>query len=460
MIVTIDGIPVFNAIIEDEQSGMFRISLVDAPAVMSDFLAFDKQKKTMMYRVTDDEKRMIVGCVMRADFPIFRNDPDMGEFYIVFKADTIRRMAEKYLLESRQNDVNTMHVPESDVDGVQMVQYFIKDTAAGIAPEGFEDIADGSLFAAFHVVNDEVWAAIKDGTYKGFSLEGVFGLEPAQDADEVEGYVRQLKGLFSNFNSNDMSKVKNFFAALQAALVKVQFGSTTTDKGVLYWDGDEDLREGIDVFVEDAEGNRVAAEAGDYITEDGKTIRVADGRVSEIVDNRAEVAEEFGRVETDKGVLAWEGEEDLKAGYRVIREDGNPAEDGEYRTQDGKTIVVVDGVVAEIRDPEADVEAAEEEPVREEERNDREEFDRRLKTLEELVSKMAEWMGIMVVGEDGELAFSKQTLTEQMAAIRKDLDKVRKAPAAKPAHEEFKSVQRMDKTADKGLNNLGKILGM
>ena len=49
MIVTIDGIPVFDALITDDDCGMNRISLVDAPAVDVDFLAFSAHKHTQMY---------------------------------------------------------------------------------------------------------------------------------------------------------------------------------------------------------------------------------------------------------------------------------------------------------------------------------------------------------------------------------------------------------------------------
>ena len=120
MIVTIGGIPVYNAIISDAETGMFKISLVDDPAVMSNFQAFDKQNIPQMYAIQDEEKRLVRGVVMRADFPIYRRDDKMGEYYIIYKADQIRIMAEKYLAESRQNDVNVMHRKDSDVDGVQM----------------------------------------------------------------------------------------------------------------------------------------------------------------------------------------------------------------------------------------------------------------------------------------------------------------------------------------------------
>ena len=173
---TFGGLPVFDALVPDEDTGMLKISLVDDPAVMSDFLVFNAQRAVQMYSVADDEKRLVYGVVMRADFPIYRTDDRIGEYYIVYKPDTIRKMAEKYLADGLQNEVNVMH--STDVDGVQMVQYFIKDSARGVNPEGFADIADGSLFCEFHILNDEVWEAIKAGTYNGFSLEGVFDFIP------------------------------------------------------------------------------------------------------------------------------------------------------------------------------------------------------------------------------------------------------------------------------------------
>ena len=96
MTVTIDNIPVFQALVDDEGTGMLRISLVDSPAVMSDFLAFREEKIPVMYRVQDEEKQLVRGVVMRADFPIYRRDARAGEYYIIYKADTIRIMAEKY----------------------------------------------------------------------------------------------------------------------------------------------------------------------------------------------------------------------------------------------------------------------------------------------------------------------------------------------------------------------------
>ena len=102
--VAIDGFPVYDVLITDEETGMLKISLVDEPAVMKDFLAFDSQRRMQMYSVQDEEKRILLGVVARANFPIYRKDERRGEYYIVFKPDTIRKMAEKYLAEVGASD--------------------------------------------------------------------------------------------------------------------------------------------------------------------------------------------------------------------------------------------------------------------------------------------------------------------------------------------------------------------
>lgn len=417
--------PIYEALVTSEDAGMLRISLVDLPAVESNFLAFAKEdgEPVRLYFVRDEERRIVRGVVMRADYPILRRKGDY-EYYIVFRADTIRVMAEKYLAESRQNNVDEMH-NHNDVDDVQMVQYFIKDTAAGIAPAGFDDIADGSLFAEFHVLNNEVWAKVKDGTYRGFSLEGAFELVP----EEMKAIPKTDK---------NMSKIKRFKAALARLLA--EFGNISTDKGVLAWDGDEDLKEGDAVYIEDADGNRETAPDGDYVTSDAKTVVVADGKVSEIRDPEAEVAPEepaqepaqepeqkFGRIATDNGELVWEGEGDLAEGAAVFveGEEGlTPAPDGEYKTEDGKTIVVVEGRVAEIRDPEAEVAP---EPAVDEEK-------------------------AALRAENAELRAQVETLTARVAELSR-------MPAAKPAHEEVKETEtKLRRTGNKGLDRIAALM--
>lgn len=516
MIVTIGGLPVYDAVITDEETGMFKISLVDDPAVMSLFQAFDAERKPMLYAIQDEEKRLVRGCIMRSDFPIYRRDSTMGEYYIIYKADTIRKMAEKYLAESRQNDVNAMHQGE-DLPDIYMVQYFIKGD--GIQVDGFDECADGSLFGEFHVTNDEVWQEIKAGTYKGFSLEGVFDLVPEQDKDEIQEIVRILDGAFTKLfkHHKNMSKLSRFKAAL--AKILQEFGNVTTDKGILSWDGEEDLKAGDSVYVVDSDGNRTPAEDGDYKTEDNKVIVVVEGKVAEIKDAEAEVESEF--IETDKGKLEWDDESrDLKEGDAVyVRdEEGNrvPAPDGDYTTEDGKVIRVSDGKVTEIVDPKAQVSEEEVKAKRMSKFNKikeafEESFDTKMREISNAIAAVIntenfylvdagedfgvvetwneDWteshyfryaitwnedgtakaadpveVKLMFVPMDMESPFAKGN-EEEMAALKAENEslkaevaKLKKTPAAKPAHQEVTTSVEFGKTGNRGIDNLSRLL--
>lgn len=498
---------------------MFKISLVDDPAVMSNFLAFDNNRKVVMYQVENEEKRLVRGVVMRADFPIYRYDESFGEYYIIYKAEQIRKMAEKYLAESRQNDVNLMHEDGSDVDGVQMVQYFIKDSANGINPAGFDAIADGSLFAEFHVVNDEVWDAVKEGTYKGFSLEGVFDLVPEKDAEKVEEIVDTLDGAFSRIFKNTKQFTMGKLSKLKASLLKAlaEFANVTTDKGVLAWEGDDDLKVGDAVYIEDAEGNTTPAEDGDYKTDDNKVIVVVDGKVSEIKDAEVEPTEgeqELASVATDKGDLLYDGELEVGTEVFVADEEGNQvaAPDGDYTLDNGNVIKVAEGKVSEI--VEAEPEETPQEVAAARMQKFSESYDEKRRKIAEAVANSGkvpysddeygyvieagddfciwnhwgastDWMDVNYrfpitwsedeaqVGDPVEVkhifvpldydypwngeAENTETLKSENEALKKQIAELNKQPLAKAAHEEVVTAQRFEKTGDKGLDRLARF---
>lgn len=81
---------------------------------------------------------------------------------------------------------------------------------------------------------------------------------------------------------------------LELAKMLAKFSDIKTDKGVLTYDSDEDLREGMDVYVADENGEYAPAADGEYVTEDGKIIVVKDGKVESITDPKAEVDPDEG----------------------------------------------------------------------------------------------------------------------------------------------------------------------
>lgn len=296
----IKGIPVFKAVIGSDKSGMNKISLVDYPAVESDFLTFSaEQTETIKLAVQDEEKRLVFGVVMRANYPIYRKSEKMGDYFITFTPEVVRAMAEKYLAEGKCNAVNLQHEDGTDVEGVKMTQYFIKSAERGLLPSGFDEIEEGSLFAEFHVENEDVWNGIKDGSYKGFSLEGVFQLEPEEgvistekvDKTFMQKAVEYIESKL--YKKEDMTIIERIKAALAEPATaptsdEVKMGSVVTDNGTIHWDGDGELVVETPVYSIDADGNHDTIADGDYKTEDGKVITIADSKVSNIVEIQPE----------------------------------------------------------------------------------------------------------------------------------------------------------------------------
>lgn len=302
-------IPIFNATINTADEGIWKISLVDLPAVESDFVAFNKQDKQMKFNIQNEEQRMVTGVIMRADFNIYRYDEDFGEYYIRYSKDTIKKMAEKMMADNTFNNINLQHEDGSDVDGVNLVELFIKDTTKGISPAGFDDIEDGSLFATYKINNDVIWEEIKAGTFRGFSLEGYFQIERTELKKQTKTQKQHniMSTLFNKF-------LKSF----------VKCGSMTTDKGELFWVGEADLQIGDELFYNTDNEEAVKVEDGDYTLEDGTVVVVKDGLVSEIREKDGEQEGELDMEDEDKKeeeCLAEETVEEKPGEEEIIIED-------------------------------------------------------------------------------------------------------------------------------------------
>ena len=111
------------------------------------------------------------------------------------------------------------------------------------------------------------------------------------------------------------------------AKLLLQFATVKTDKAVLEYDGEE-LVVGTEVFITDENGERKPAEDGNYVTEDEKTIVVADGKVAEILEKEEEV-------EPEEETPAEESTEEVTAEEEVTEE--TPAEEvAEEPTEESK----------------------------------------------------------------------------------------------------------------------------
>ena len=237
-------------LLKDPSLGMSAISIVEEPAVESNFLMFKKAHEIKLQEI-DEDKHELFGVALRADFPILRYNEDSGEYYYIkFTAEAIKVLVEKYLAESRQNDVNLQHLPDTFQNNVVMTESIIKDTAAGVSPKGFDDIADGSWFVRFKINNDELWEKIKTTqVFNGFSVEmrATFNdageIEDDYDltAESVEAAYRELfAGVSVKAFENAMKSNKQVAITYDDGHTElVQVYATGKDEAVVYNTGKE-----------------------------------------------------------------------------------------------------------------------------------------------------------------------------------------------------------------------------
>ena len=196
------NLDIYEAVIEDEGDGITFISLVNDPAVESNWFAYNKEHQPMQFQVADEEQHILLGVIMRADFPMYRIGNSGYEYYIKYSKETIAKMARKMLDDKTFNYVDTEHNNQC-VDGVKLEELFIKDIDKGINPVGFDNIENGSLFGKYRVLNDEVWADVKAGRFKGFSLEGYFGVIESKFIKQKNhmSLLEKLKKLLTEFTA-------------------------------------------------------------------------------------------------------------------------------------------------------------------------------------------------------------------------------------------------------------------
>lgn len=231
-----------------------------------------RQAEKMQFAIQDEEEKIISGPLMLADTPIYRADSN-GEYYVFFSKDTIKQIAQKYFKKGYQSNVNLMHDNGQVVDGVTMFESWIVDNKRGISPMvGFEDVKDGSWFGSFKVENEEVWAKIKSGEVKGFSVEGVFGF--------MEPLSRTLsENNHSDIETTIMSEIKDLWSKFKEKFLAPEAVNMMTAK----------LADGTEVTVDKLEvGGKVMigdqpAPAGEHTLEDGTVIVLGEGGVIEAI---------------------------------------------------------------------------------------------------------------------------------------------------------------------------------
>lgn len=156
-----------------DNSEVMAVSLVDEPAIDLNFIHLHKETPQLIC-LEKDEKHLLVGCVLRPDYPIYRNN-GKEEFYLEFPKETVERLAYDYMQSGRIYSFTTDH--KDIADNVSIVESWIKTSENDKSKDYGLDVPIGSWIICAKVEDEAIWKRVKDGELRGFSVESFVNLE-------------------------------------------------------------------------------------------------------------------------------------------------------------------------------------------------------------------------------------------------------------------------------------------
>ena len=155
----------------DEASGIDAISLVETPAIESNFIALNKHE--LLLKEIDSEKRILMGPALIPDKSIYRRNDNGDEYYIYFSKDTVRKASELFFKKS--NHQNATYEHERKIDNMTIVEsWIVEDPAKDKTALYGMDVPAGTWMVSMKVDDEKIYNDAKEGTIKGFSIEGYF----------------------------------------------------------------------------------------------------------------------------------------------------------------------------------------------------------------------------------------------------------------------------------------------
>lgn len=176
---------------DNEESGVFAISLVNQPAIELDFIALNSIKVDL--KVVDEERGVLMGAILVPNKPIFRRDSNGKEYNIFFSEETVRRASELYLEKGHQSETTLEH--QAKLKGNTIVETWIKedDTHDKSVKFGI-DAPIGAWMGTLKVNDKETLKLAKKGVINGFSIEGLFTDETTLSwEDEMLNLINKIK---------------------------------------------------------------------------------------------------------------------------------------------------------------------------------------------------------------------------------------------------------------------------
>ena len=198
----------FELVLQDDEDGVFANSLVEHPAIGRDFIYMSKE---IQFAEVSDEKRLVAGPLLIPNKKILRIDGQGKKYNVFFTPETIEKVARKFMKNKYGDEVTLEHGGKTS--GVYLTESWIVEQSSKDKSNlyGFT-LPKGTWFGVYKIDNDEVWQKVKDGTFRAYSIEGLFEHRKSNvklnlerhteelDEDEVEILLGEIKALIRKDN--------------------------------------------------------------------------------------------------------------------------------------------------------------------------------------------------------------------------------------------------------------------
>lgn len=240
-------LPLYDITLEDFEQGMYKISLVDKPAIEENFIYFNKTEVVEMF--ANDEKKEVVGPIMIPNKEILRFSPENGYYYVRFTEETIREIMYNYSKKGLFNEFGIHH--EYDTQDVVLLEVWMKESDNDKSKDYGYDLPNGTVFVKTKIESDELFNAIKSGEVNGFSIEIQADIKPVNNNQMNEfAFAKELGKLEAQFESMTANYEAKINSLQEENAVLLEAMTSFEEK----FGGVEDLKSAVEMIQKHIEG--------------------------------------------------------------------------------------------------------------------------------------------------------------------------------------------------------------
>ena len=338
-----EDLPLFNISIDDFVEGMYKISLVDKPAIEENFLYFSEAKAPVL-EFANEEKKEVVGPIMIPNKPILRYSPEKGYYNVQFTEEVIEEIMYKYSKDGLFNSFGIDHA--YDTNDVTMLEVWMKESDNDKSVDYGYELPNGTVFVKAKIESDELFNAIKRGEINGFSIEIEANIEQinVEESMNVLEFAKELAKQEIAFEAQ-IAELVTRIEALEAQQEQFSATEEVVEETAVEESFELNTEEPITEEATEEFAEEVAEEAAEEVAEEVVEEEMA---AEEVVEATEETVTEEMAAEGEP--VAETVEEEFEAEEEVnvekVEEEFAAAQQGE-EAEEANTVLEFNGITAE-----------------------------------------------------------------------------------------------------------------